>query len=178
MTLFPSFQINPRLSATPSCEDGYIHWDVTQPASTAQFFGENETLSFEEFCDEPATAPRLPKVELISRSFHWVFNAHARDVVTVGEVLRTLYRSLSPSMRYGYLEELSEEHQASAWRGYWKRCPNGDDEKHQCPRLFDILEGNTMFGGLSYDREHEEERKFDEFRWKIHLLVTYLPGDI
>lgn len=52
MMIYSFIKINPHLSGPSPGKPGHLHWDVTQPPSTAQlFFGENETLSFDQFCD-------------------------------------------------------------------------------------------------------------------------------
>ena len=100
MMICSFIKINPHLSGPSPGKPGHLHWDVTQPPSSAQFIGENETLSFDQFCDESVTAPTLiPWEWFICR--------------TVGVALKALFSNLADPIDERYVKKQSEEWQTN-----------------------------------------------------------------
>ncbi|KAJ7053649.1 hypothetical protein C8F01DRAFT_1165740 [Mycena amicta] len=91
---------------------------------------------------EPATFPGLPSLTLLAPGLPWVVVAHAsRGEVSVGDVFRALYGSLSMPVDVGELEVgVGERLQRQGGKGRGKRMA--------------FLEGRTRFAGLcSYESQ-------------------------
>lgn len=170
----PTLQINRCLAPPLSATNG-LHWDVTQPVTSAKFMEDGKILNFEDFCKEPATSPRITQFQMISKEIPWPFMAIRTDKmtgVTVGDVLSNLSLALLVSMSDYIVRGLSEDNRAILLRAHQKRCP----DKAERPKPFDLLAGCTTFGGLTYDREREQQCNFSDQKWEIHCFIDYLHG--
>lgn len=162
-------RMNPLISCPPQ-----VHWDVTQSPETATMVLDGRVVPFSEFRLQPATSPRVTQVRTISKlmPWEWLLSSWYKQAVTVGDVLGDLFVFLGVRMSEKDMDRLDEEARNAAIRTYQARCPDED----KGPQIFDILSGNTLFGGWVHDQEYERERDFRDKDWEINILVSYLPN--
>lgn len=119
--------------------------------------------------------PRLTELQIISRSIPWAMSVRGRTLALAGVTLADFFSMISRTMCFPLsdsdLKALNDKHRQAYLETYRQRCPAQED----VPRFYDLLLGDTTFGGLVYDQEYERER-FPGTRWGVHLLATYLPS--
>lgn len=174
MKLTQPLRINPYICTTG---DGpLVRWDVTQPPSSAVIVhSDGRVAPFDEFRYEPATIPRLTQVKTISRLMHWDWRVRSKNMamgVTIGDLLMALSIVLPVRMSEWDMNQIGEESKNAAIRTYQARCP----DKSERPQIYDILSGNTLFGGWVYDQAYEQERNFTDKDFEINILVSYMPN--
>lgn len=166
-------RINPRICSTG---DGpLVRWDVTQPPTSAVIVHDGRVIPFDDFRYEPATSPRITHVKTISRLMEWDWRISSKIEemgVTVGDLLIALSVVLPVRMSQWDMKSLSEEARESAIRTYEARRPG----EGKGPQIYDLLSGNTLFGGWVHDQDYERERNFGDKDWEINILVSYLSN--
>ena len=136
-------------------------------SSYARNSTEAEYLSWTSGRSAPATFPRLTSLKLISRTFAWVIEVHAKNVdigVTCGEVIDQLSDFLQGYTGKTEWNALSDHDKNRVQQSYWhNRSPSHDvpgGRLGQGMRRVDWLCRNSMFGGLV----GEEERRYIQER--------------
>ena len=162
-------RMNPLIGCPPQ-----VHRDVTKPPETATMVLDGRVVAYDEFRLQPATSPRITHVMSISRimPWEWQLNSWYAQGVTIGDALGDLSVSLGVHISEKDLNRLDEETRNTAIRTYQKRLPDGG----RGPQIFDILAGNTLFGGWLHDQEYERERNGIDKDWEINIVISYSPN--
>ncbi|KAF8894816.1 hypothetical protein BD779DRAFT_1609427 [Infundibulicybe gibba] len=152
--------INPLIQPPP--EEGpdrpFLKWDMIHAANACQRTTDPANMSWSTGRDEPATAPRVSSLRLVSRAFPWMIEVHARSLdtgVTCGDVIDTLDDSmhkLSTEKDWTPLTPVKQRAVRQAYnhnRSTASGVPGG--RLGRGLRRLDFLGHESMFGGIVKD---------------------------
>ncbi|KAF9017308.1 hypothetical protein BDZ89DRAFT_1074860 [Hymenopellis radicata] len=163
--LHPSFAkslgpitLNPLL-ASPFSDQRRLHWDIRFYFEDAKYVTPQREipLSIPNAHLQPATAPRIPRLSIISRSFSWSMQVNARIApagVTVYDVLDTICRILQMVLADRDLRNTNASHRSAIISAAEARASQSIGPPGI--RVFDWLTKATQFGGLVHDPDHVE----------------------
>lgn len=147
-------RVHPAL-ASPNAQ---LAWDMAQPSSTAYLFGTAPPLN-SALLNQPATYPALPTLTLICDMLPWSItvtpSAGRSALVTLGDVLHALYRTLRLPVSEVELSILPPDGQARVHAAYFARHKLIADERLRKEehakgiKRVDFLMEFRRFAGLS-----------------------------
>ncbi|KAF9027833.1 hypothetical protein BDZ89DRAFT_1066559 [Hymenopellis radicata] len=155
MTLGP-ITVNP-LIAFPFSAQRRFHWDVRYSYEDAKYVTPNREIpiSLPNARLQPATAPKVPRLFIISESFTWDIMVNARQPsagVTVHDVLHTVCRFLHTALIDQTMCDASQSHRTAVRNVNRIRLSQSIGPSGIC--IFDLLLGTTKFGGLIHKPDH------------------------
>ncbi|KAF8879011.1 hypothetical protein CPB85DRAFT_1443241 [Mucidula mucida] len=155
MTLGP-ITVNPML-AFPFTDQRRFRWDVRLSFEDAKYVTPDRqiSISLPNARLQPATAPRITRLSIISESFPWSLTVNARTAsagVTVYDVLHNISRFLRLDLAERDLRDTSPTHRAAIIEA--NRTRTSQSMGPGDIRLLDWLLSATKFGGLAHKPNH------------------------
>ncbi len=165
--------LHPILRSTSS-DDDHIVWNMIYPPETAIRARKDVQEPYDAFRFEPATFPRVARLNIVSRCHPWEFIVRSYDDsagVTVGDVLRILFMYLSVGLKEIDLQATSAEHRQAITAAHDARTRVLPPDK-ELNRNITILDwiGQTHFTGFIHDIEYLEGR-FRDIPSNLHIIL-------
>ncbi|KAK0489309.1 hypothetical protein IW261DRAFT_1444254 [Armillaria novae-zelandiae] len=166
--------LHPILRSTSSNDD-HIVWDMIYPQETAIRARKDAQEPYDAFRSEPATFPRVSRLDIVGRCHPWSFIVRPYDDsvgVTVGDVLRTLFMYLSVGLNEADLKTTSAEHRQAITAAHNARTrvlPSGKELNWNIT-ILDWIGQETHFAGFIHDIEYLEGR-FHDVPSNLHIIL-------
>ncbi|KAG9101445.1 hypothetical protein FS749_006949 [Ceratobasidium sp. UAMH 11750] len=110
-----TLQLNPALST--------IHWDIRHPTNAAWSVVPGRKTTRWSGHHEPATAPLVPALRILSSYFPWVITARNPTGVTCGDVLAAIHASARQLVWRGEFDQLRTADKNRLAAGYHANRP-------------------------------------------------------
>ncbi|KAI5118216.1 hypothetical protein M0805_004705 [Coniferiporia weirii] len=152
-------QLKPRVEINRVLKNAhYVHLDLSSstylPLAPSRGWGEKEPLlSDEGVLTWKATRPGLTKMvitcpELGSLANAWAIVIKSERTISVGDILRAVYKTLQTLMTSTEKAKLSSSEQSVANSAYRRRCDTLSFNKMRGPQRVDLLGDKSWFGGI------------------------------
>ncbi len=169
--------VNPLL-AFPFSDQRRLYWDIRFYFEDAKYVTPQReiSLSIPNAHLQPATAPRIPRLSIISGSFPWSMEVDAKVAsagVTVFDVLQTIYRRLHRALAERDLRDASPNHRSAVIGASQARAAQSIGPPGIC--IFDWLTDATQFGGLIHDPKHLQENTYRRPDEAFFILSFDIP---
>ncbi|KAK0239290.1 hypothetical protein EDD85DRAFT_829750 [Armillaria nabsnona] len=166
--------LHPILRSTSSNDD-HIVWNMIYPPETAIRARKDVQEPYDAFRFEPATFPRVARLNIVSRCHPWEFIVRSYDDsagVTIGDVLRTLFMYLSVGLNEIDLQAASAEHKQAITAAHDARTRvlPPDKELNWNITILDWIGQETHFAGFIHDIEYLEGR-FHDIPSNLHIIL-------
>ncbi|KAG6820049.1 hypothetical protein H0H93_006064 [Arthromyces matolae] len=155
-------RVNPLLEpvSEQAADKPHLEWNMLYPSNDCHLSTDAPLVSWSKGRDQPATFPRVSKMNIISQTFPWSVEIEARDPaigVTCGEVLEGLaknFQRLTSKSDFEALRPSKQNEVAAIYSHNRSRRPGvpGGMLKEGMRRL-DFLVKDIKFGGVYVDNQ-------------------------
>ncbi len=169
--------VNPLL-ASPFSDQRRLYWDIRFYFEDAKYvtLQREISLSIPNAHLQPATAPRIPRLSIISGSFPWSMEVDAKVAsagVTVFDVLQSIYRLLHRLLPERDLRNATPNHRSAVIGTSQARAAQSIGQPGIF--IFDWLTDATRFGGLIHDPKHIKENTYRRPDEAFFILSFDIP---